>query len=78
MISQVQHLKNDTNEFTYKTEIDLQTQKTKLWLPKGKARDRYKLGILDYQIYNNMHKIDNQQGPTIQPRKLYSISFNNL
>ena len=29
-------LKNDTNEFTYKTEIDSQTQKTNLWLPKGK------------------------------------------
>ena len=29
--------KKDTNEFIYKTEIDLQTQKTKLWLPKKKG-----------------------------------------
>ena len=27
---------NDTNELIYKTEIDPQTQKTNLWLPKGK------------------------------------------
>ena len=25
----------DTNELIYKTEIDSQTQKTNLWLPKG-------------------------------------------
>ena len=29
-------LKNDTNELIYKTETDLQTSKTNLWLPKGK------------------------------------------
>ena len=28
------NLKNDTNELTYKTEIDLQTLKN-LWLPEG-------------------------------------------
>ena len=31
------NLKNDTNELTYKTEIDSQTVKTNLWLPKGKG-----------------------------------------
>ena len=30
-------LKNDTNELIYKIEIDSQTQKTNLWLPKGKG-----------------------------------------
>ena len=29
--------KNDTNELVYKTEIDPQTQKTNLWLPKRKT-----------------------------------------
>ena len=29
--------KKDTNELIYKTEIDSQTQKTNLWLPKGKG-----------------------------------------
>ena len=27
---------NDTNELIYKTETDLQTSKTNLWLSKGK------------------------------------------
>ena len=30
-------LKTDTNELIYKTEIDSQTQKTNLGLPKGKG-----------------------------------------
>ena len=31
----------DTNEFIYKTEIELQMSKTNLWLPAGKrARDK--------------------------------------
>ena len=29
--------KNDANEFIYKTEAESQTQKTNLWLPKGKG-----------------------------------------
>ena len=33
----VESQKNDTNELIYKTETDSQTQKTNLWLPKGKA-----------------------------------------
>ena len=31
------NLKNNTNESIYKTETDSQTQKTNLWLPKGKG-----------------------------------------
>jgi len=31
------NLKNDTDELIYKTEIDSQTVKTNLWLPKGKG-----------------------------------------
>ena len=35
-------LKNDTNEHIYKAEIDSQTSRNKkLWLPKGKERERY-------------------------------------
>ena len=40
-------LKNDTNELIYKTEIDSQTQKTNLWLPKGESGERDKLGVWD-------------------------------
>ena len=39
--------KNDTNELIYKTETDLQTWKTNLWLPKGKDEGRNKLGGWD-------------------------------
>ena len=30
------NLKYDTNELIYETETDSQTQKTNVWLPKGK------------------------------------------
>ena len=54
------NLKNNTNEFIYKTESDSQTQKVNLWLPKGKWRGRIneEFGISRYtllytkQIYN--------------------------
>ena len=36
-ITYMRTLKYDTNEVIYKTEIDSQTQKTNLWLPKGKG-----------------------------------------
>ena len=49
----------------YKTEIDPQTQKTNLWLPKGKARGRDKLGVWGKQIHTTIYKIDKQQGPTV-------------
>ena len=38
--------KKDTNELIYETELDQQTQKTNLWLPKGN-RGRDKLGVWD-------------------------------
>ena len=31
--------KNGTNEPIYKTEIESQTQKTNLWIPRGKKRE---------------------------------------
>ena len=49
-------------------------KKTKLWLPKereGGINQEY--GINIYKIF-----IGNKQGPTIQHRKLYSISCNKL
>ena len=69
--------KNDTNELIYKTEIDSQTQKANLWLPKGK-QGRDKLGVWDLNIHTTIYKIDNQQEPTVKHRELYAISYNNL
>ena len=37
--------KKGTNELIYKTEIDPQTSKTNLWLPKGKGRGRDQLSL---------------------------------
>ena len=36
-IAYIWNLKKDTNELIYKTEIDSQTKKTNVWLPKGKG-----------------------------------------
>ena len=33
------NLKYDTNELIYETEIDLQTQRIDMWLPKEKTGD---------------------------------------
>ena len=47
------NLKNSTNELTYKTETNSQTQKTNLWLPKGKGQGgiNYKFGVADRCYY---------------------------
>ena len=36
-ITYMWNLKKDTNEFIYEAEANSQTQKTNLWLPKGKG-----------------------------------------
>ena len=52
------NLKKDTNELVCKIGTDLQTWKTNLWLPKGEAGGRDKLGIWDWQIYTTIYKIN--------------------
>ena len=70
-------LKNDTNELTYQTERDSQTQKTNLWLSKLKGMGvNQEFGINMYIL--SMYKIGNQEELTIQHRELYSIFSNNL
>ena len=36
-ITRRQNLKNNANEFIYKTETGSQTPETNLWIPKGKG-----------------------------------------
>jgi len=46
--------KNNTNDFIYKTEIDSQTWKTNLWLPKRTEGDKgliRSLGLTDTHYY---------------------------
>ena len=63
------NLKYDTNKLIYET--DSQTQRTDLWLP----RERDKLGVWDQQMQTVIYRMDKQQGPTVQHRELYSISY---
>ena len=58
-------LKNDTNELIYKTETTLQISETNLWLQKGNLGGRDNSGAWDEHIHTTIHKIDNQQGPTV-------------
>ena len=47
------NLKYDTNELIYKTEMDSQTEKANLWLPKGKGGGggiNYEYGISRYKL----------------------------
>ena len=58
-------LKKDTNELIYKTETELQTQKTNLRLPEGKGggeRINQELGINRYTLPQIKY---NRQGPTV-------------
>ena len=66
------NLKYDTKELIYEAETDSQTDRTDLWLPKGKGGgDKLKFGINIYiYIHTPIYKTDNQQGggtlPNIQ------------
>ena len=57
--------------------------KRHLRLPKGivvggAGESGATLGVLDWHIHTTNYKIDQQQGPTVQHKELYSISYNNL
>ena len=54
------NLKYDTNELIFKKEIDSQTEKTNLQLPKREGGGD-KLGVWDWQKHTTICKIDNQQ-----------------
>ena len=70
----MQNLKYDTNEVIYKTET--QTQKTNLWLPKGKGGGGWITQEFGISRQTTIYEIDKEQGPTVQHRELYSISQN--
>ena len=46
------NLKYDSNELIYKTETDSQTQRTDLWLPRGRGREGWtgRLGLADANV----------------------------
>ena len=45
VISCIWNLKHDTSEFIYETEMDSQTQRTDLWLPRGRDVGRKGFGV---------------------------------
>ena len=75
-ITYMWNLKYYTNGLIYKTETGLQTQRTNMVI-KGE-RGRGKLRVQDQQIQTTIYETDKQQGLTVQPRKLHSISCNKL
>ena len=52
-ITYMWNLKYDTNELIYETETDSQTQKTDLWLPKGRRRE----GGMDWEFGISRYKL---------------------
>ena len=52
-ITYMWNLKYDTNELIYKTEADSQTQRTDLWLPRGRVPEGWSgsLGLADANYY---------------------------
>ena len=71
------NLKYDTNELIYKTEADSQTQKTDLWLSKGKGGKRGINQEFGISRYKPLYKIGKQQGPIVQHRELYQYPVVN-
>ena len=65
------NLKYGTNELIDKTETDSQTQKTDLWLQRGKGRKWDEQGV--WQMQTITFRMDQQWGPTVQHRDLYSV-----
>lgn len=51
---------------------------SKLTVTEGEGEGRDKLRIWDQQTHTAIYKLDKQQRPTGQHRKLFSISCNNL
>ena len=77
MVSLIWNLifKNDTNELIRKTEPDLQISKTNM-VTKEETWER---GGINPEVWINIHillsiyMVDNQQGPHVLHRELYSI-----
>ena len=58
----MQDLKNNADEYTYKTETDSQIQKIYYWFPKRRWMGEGKLGVWYDKIETTMYKIGQQRG----------------
>ena len=68
---------DDTNGLVYKTERDSQTE-IKFIVIKRERQGTDELRIQDQKIKTTTYKTDKQQGPAVQHKDVYLISFNNL
>ena len=57
--------RKETSEFICGTEIDSQTLKTNLWLPKETGREEDILRVWDWHMYNVVCGMVGQWGPVI-------------
>ena len=52
------NLKYDTNELIYETETDSQTQRTYLWLPRGREWGRDGVGVWGEQMQTITYRME--------------------
>ena len=75
-ITYLWNLKQDTNEPTYKPETDSQTQRADLWLPWWGRGEGWTGSLgLDWEMQTITFRMDRQQGPTVQHREVYPVSW---
>ena len=63
-ITYMRNLKYDTNEHLYEKEVDSQTYRTDLWLPKGRGWGRERRRAWGQQMQTSIYRAEKQQGPT--------------
>ena len=59
-------LKYDTSELICEAETDLQTQRTDLWLPRGRGQwgVEWEFGAGSGKLFHIAQTVDKQQGPS--------------
>ena len=73
----MESLKNDTNKLIYKTETNLHTLKTNLWLPKEKGGREGWIESRDWHMHTIVYGMDSQREPAVQHREFYSKFCSN-
>ena len=58
----------------YGKKTDSQTQRTDLWLPRGRESGKERLQVRDWLMQTSTYTKDKPQGPTAEHRELDSIS----
>ena len=70
--------KDDANELIYKTETLTDLREWTYVYQRRTGGGRDKLGVRDSHMPATTYEIDNQQGSTVEHKKLYSLFSNKL